>query len=391
MNIAEIPENLKQYTREILAGIAAAERRRIELSSAWGHPERRPAGPGVFARLIDRPNAAGSEGCPSPNDSLGHLRVPTVDDGNPRTLQPVKLWPMMGISAARRGEGGAWRAYALAKSLDKSGTGAIHLAELESLAVELGIHPKTWRRSLAAARRLTLIHDRSNCPGLIALAGHAAAAVLLGCDYIGTRPASIRAGDLTGKGWRSHVWAAYEATHGGRQISRAKQEQLTGVPVRTQRAYDNQAGVDRRAHYAVSERPADELTGSSEFENHPGAFLFYDKKRRCNTLAWRLPDSRTTSAAVSLQRGRSKKIIKAVKRLQFQRPNDSSILGRVQSFEADNVRPLRIFHMTRPQLRATERKLARMDLQPAQELYLHRSYGKVSDLWHVVPLEGQVT
>jgi hypothetical protein len=294
----------------------------------------------------------------------------------------------MGVAAAKHGEGGAWQAWTLAKSLDKPGQGAIPLADLQVLAMEIGIFPKTWRRWLAAARRLTLIHDRGSTPGWIVLASHHVAAVLLGCDYIGTRPASIRAGYLVGKGWRDYVWAAYEATHGGRLISRSKMEQLTGVPISTQRYHDNKAGVDRRPHYAISDRPADELEGLSEFGSHKGVFKFYDKKRRRCTIAWRLPDSRTTSAAESLQRGRSKKISKAIKRLIFQRENGSFILERALSFDADNVHAWRIFHKTGVQLRATERKIARMDLQPGGDLYLHWRTGKRCDLWHPVPLEG---
>jgi hypothetical protein len=336
----------------------------------------------------DQAAAAGPAGCQSSNVLRLTEQDLQLDPGNLKALQHVKFWPLMGVAAAKHGEGGAWQAWTLAKSLDKSGTGAIPMADLQALVSDLGINPRTWQRWMAAACRLTLIHVRSNSPELISLASHAAAAVLLGCDDIGTRPASIRAGDLTGKGWRSYVWAAYEVTHGGRPISRAKQEQLTGVPTRTQRAHDNQAGVDRRPHYAISDQPTDELTIVSELGNHKGAFKFYDKKHPHGVLAWRLPDSRTTTAAESLQRGRSKKISKAIARLNFQRLNDSSILGRVQRFDPGNVQALRIFHMTGQQLRAAERKIARMDLQPAAELYLHRSYGKHADLWHVVPQGG---
>lgn len=389
LNNRQIPESLKKYQDDILAGIAAAERRRIELSTAWSYPTRSPAGPASFASLQDRPAAAGTEACQSSKVSLRLTSRRDNGAGNLQSLQHVKFWPLMGVAAHQHGEGGAWKLWALAKSLDKKGTGAIPLAELQALVRELGVPQKTWRRWLAAARRLTLVRDRTCGDGWVVLASHAWAAVLLGCEDIGTRPASIRAGDLVGKGCWAYVWAAYEATHGGRQISRATQEKLTGVPTRTQRAYDNQSGVDRRSHYAISERETDELTGMAEFEDHPGAFKFYDKKRRRLTIAWRLPDSRTTSSAESLQRGRSKKISKDVKRLNFQRENGSSILGRVECFDPGNVEVLRIFHMTGPQLRATERKIARMDLQPARELYLHRSYGRRADLWTVVPQGGQ--
>jgi len=506
--VPAIPENLKEYGPEILAGLAAADRRRHELANAWGYPARQPAdgpvkfaelprvaiytdgacsgnpGPGGWAavlryagkeaersgriasttsnraelqaviealQLVTIPHeidiytdsryvlagvaspirrgkntdlwakitelagphkikyhwVAGHAGNPE-NERANELAQQAIDsrplekprlentavnpqlNSQPAALQPVKFWPLVGIAAARRNEGRAWRCWALAKSLDKPGLGAIRLDDLQALANELGIHPKTWRRCLADARRLKLIRERAAADGWVVLASQEAAAVLLGCDYAGPRPASITAGDLVGPGWRAYVWAAYEATHQGKPISRAKQESLTGVPVSTQRAYDNQAGVARRPNYAVSNyavsgKGKDYLSGVAECEGRAAPFKFWDRQGRRWILAWRLPDCRTASAAESGQRGRSKKINRAIKRLTCKRDNGLSYSGQAESYNAGGVQALRIFHRTDKQAKATERKLARADYRPAGELYLFRREGNTADIWHVLP------
>lgn len=370
-----IPASLQEQAPDIQAGIAARERRRAEL----GIITTRPAGVPVIVAESTQPLEQ-----PRPEKQPDIQR--NEDLKQPAALQPVKFWPLMGISAARHNEGGAWRAWTLAKSLDKPGRGAIPLAELQALAKELDIHPKAWRRWLAAARRLTLIRDTAR--GWIVLVSHPMAAVLLGCEYAGPRPASITAGDLAAPGWRAFVWAAYEATQGGRPISRAKQQDITGVPISTQRAYDNKAGVDRRPNYAVSDRPASEVDGAAEFENKAAPFKFWNVKERRWVLAWRLPDSRTASAAESLQRGRSRKIAKKLKRLTFTRYDGLSILGQASSYGAGNVQPLRLFHRTGKQVKATERKLTRADMAAPGELFLIKQAGKRADLWRAIPQGG---
>lgn len=380
-----IPQELKQYESEILAGLAMIERRRSERAQAWARPTLPVVpGPVVFAQL-QQPAAIEPQQVSLPPEEIPHLAA--IEPKPQRAAdQSVKFWPLVGIAAARDNAGGAWRAWVLAKNLDKPGRGAIQLADLQALARALGIHPKTWRRWLSAARDLALIKDRARGDGWIVLASNPRAAVLLGCDHAGVRPVSIAAGDLTSEGWRARVFAAYEHTHNGRPISRVKQERLTGVPISTQRAYDNQAGVTRRPNYAVSQRAADQLAGELEFGEHAAPFVFRDRQGR-EVIAWRLPDSRISHAAESLQRGRSRKINKAIKQ-NAQRLNDSSIPGRVQSFDAGGGLSLRLFHRTSKQAKSTERKLAHSDYRPPGEIYVHKSETRRVDLWRVLPQGG---
>lgn len=318
------------------------------------------------------------ENKPKPTPSAAYPRPQAA------TLQTVKIWPLIGTAATKRpAAAGAWRLWIFAKNLDKPGLGAIPLIDLIACIKDLGVSPKNQQRWLKQARRLGLIRDRASADGWIALPSPAKVAAILGCVYAGARPARIPAGDLIAPGWRAKVWAAYVSTQNGRPISRAKQEEISGVPASTQRAYDKQAGVIRRPNYAVSNRSAELLPCVVEFENRP-AFKIWNSKPRRWVVAWRLPDIRTTSAAESLQRGRSRKINKAIKRLKEQQNNGLSLLGQVVSYDAGGANASRIFYTTDRQAKAARRKLIIADRQPA-EGYLLTRCGRRSNLWQFLP------
>jgi hypothetical protein len=367
----EVPESLQKYKAEILAGLSAAGLRRIEYSKAWGYHRNQ-----TIARLAGSNDTAGGP--------MEMVPAPIATCSDVITEKFVKFWPMMGISAWRQNKGGAWLAWTLAKYLDPSGRGAIREADLQSLARELGIHPKTWHRWMTNAKQCGFIRGLAN--GRILLAGYSSAARLLGCDYIGSRPTQIPIHELVGPCWRAHVWAAYEQTHLGRPISRLRQEALTGVPVSTQRAYDNAANVLRRSSISISTKSPDQLPGVIEFEGRPGAFELYDRRQHKLVIAWHLPDSRISGSAISLQRGRSRKINKALRH-----DDGSSILGRAPSCFANDVPAFRLFHKTMTQAKATERKLSRSDQTPPHEIYLLSPEGKKVDLWRPLPYDRFVS
>ena len=402
-----IPENLAKYEPEILAGLAAAARRRGELGfqercnrpTCWGgHNE---GGRNISSFHSGRPvlisqalNQVTSSG---PGDELQDERRSQAEQNEKpeginhqaADLPTVRFWPIMGINAARVNHGGAWKIYVLAKNLDLTGRGAIPLENLIKWVKALGVHPKTFNRWLGDALALGLITERARHDGWVVLASNQAAAVTLGCNHAGGRPASITAAALVTHGWRAQVFAAYEETHGGRPISRAKQESLTGVPISTQRAYDNQAGVIRKRNIAISEEPVKCLEGAKEFENRAGPFPWRDKRRRYKVLAWWLPDNRTAPGAESLQRGRTKKINKAIKHLINQRDNSLFIQEQAQSYDGEGVLPfIRIFQPSAVSARSMERKIIKADIRGPGELYFPNREYRRGHLWNTYPLGG---
>jgi hypothetical protein len=291
----------------------------------------------------------------------------------------IKIWPLMAICSWRNHKSGAYRVYALAKHLDTQGRGAIAEADLQALAIRQGIPARTWFHWLADAKRLTLISPLAR-PGWIRLASWQLAAVLLDCENIGPRPVQIALSRFLAPGWRNHVWGGYEETHAQEPISRLKQEELAGVPVSTQRAYDNAAGVRRQRNFAISDRSPDELAGVDEFEQRAAPFKFYDRRRHKFFIAWHLPDTRTSSTAESMQRGRTRKINKVIKR-----NNGSFNLERAPSCSAGDMPTLRLFHDTQQQARQLMRKLSRSDQTPPREVYLRAPGGKQATFWQPLP------
>jgi hypothetical protein len=354
----EIPEVLREFKIEILAGLAAAERRKAELGQAWGYTTARTRS-AIIENLV---TAAANK----VSDDTGSYRPDEVY---------IKLWPLLAIASWKHNKSGAYRAWQLAKSLDVSGRGAIQEADLQGLAREQGIPVRTWRRWMADAKRDLLI-----CPlaraGWIRLASYHIAAATLGCDNVGVRPVRIGLGRFLSPGWRAHVWGGYEETHGQEPISRRKQKELAGVAVSTQRAYDKSAGVIRRSNISISDRSPDQLEGLKEFETRAAPFEFYDRRKHKFVIAWHLPDSRISRTAASLQRGRSRKINKAIKR------NDGSfILERAPSCSVGDMPVLRLFHNSTKQAKQTMRKLSRSDQAPPNEVYLRAPGGKQAQFW----------
>ncbi|MBT5119640.1 MAG: hypothetical protein HOM34_02830, partial [Planctomycetes bacterium] len=161
--------------------------------------------------------------------------------------ETVTFYTLMGVEAAKRasGTGGAWRLFTLAKALDGHGreaVGRISLDDLRDFVRSLGVTSRTWRRWYRQAVEIGLLDPVQNKSGAWALILPSAgkAAHYMGADDIG-RKVEMSAADLIGKGWKSRVWAGYEAAR-GLQISREKMQKITGVAASTQCYRDNKAG-----------------------------------------------------------------------------------------------------------------------------------------------------
>jgi hypothetical protein len=93
--------------------------------------------------------------------------------------------------------------------------------------------------------------------------------------------------------------AFYAAFHGGRDakpISRDTLESLSGIPGRTQRAYDRVARVERTRNIAIGERHTTENAQERAWQHGRAAFHFIDTEGRQGRagrkyVAWHLPNS----------------------------------------------------------------------------------------------------
>lgn len=386
--MTEIPEHLRKYQAEIEQGLATASRRAAEFAFNDRSGQSRPR-PYQVVKEPSPENGANRRKAAACIGEAGQGGEAVRGEAAPQTGQTeyIRCWPLQGMAAARSNLGGAWRLYMLAKHLDQSGRGAIDGEALTRAARAQGIAPRTLARWQAQAEKAGLIKPITKTGGKwYLLASHQDACIATGCHQVG-RLTQIRLRDLFREGWRATLWAAYEQTHQGRPITRAKQESLTGVPISTQRALDNQARVTRQSNYCLTGLSPDHIPGLKDI-GRPGVFVWQYRKhgKTITQAAYRLPDSRRADhLAESMGKGRAKKVNKAIN----QRLNVSSIIGRDQSSDcmAEGGVYLRLFNRTGSQTRSTLRKASKADYNQG-EIYQDIRTVKKADLWQAHPLAG---
>lgn len=166
--------------------------------------------------------------------------------------EKIKIWPLVGLAAIQNGHGGAWRAWRLAHHLDTSGSGKIKKRVLYEFIEGLGVHPRTRRRWVRAAKELGVMAQNGDVYHLRSL-GKAAA--MFGAQDVGARAGILKGVEkLVTRGWHAHVWATWLAVRNCERtdlkpISQRVKERLSGVPPRTQRKYNQQAGLESRENY----------------------------------------------------------------------------------------------------------------------------------------------
>src|SRR5258706_8291016 len=288
--------------------------------------------------------------------------------------ETVSFYPVMAIAAARRSSrvGGGYRLYVLAKTLDRSGLGNVSRDTLYEFALSLGFSPRQWQRWITEARINDLLKDWQRITGewMLALPNPGAAALSIGCESVGSRKAEIKASDLIGYGWKARIWAAYEALHDGRPVSRERMQKIVNVPVSTQRYRDAQAGVVRQQNHAKLKLRADMFPILNEYgTHHKGLYI-----RKDGFLGSRKPDSRYTNIAVRAGKGRARKANATLHRIQHR-----DGLSQVRQAFSQDVLPeifasneksvyVRLFNFTPDQRKATEKKLAKNDTY-VREIY----------------------
>lgn len=408
---AAAPAAVQPVASQAEAALAAAARRREEYYYAGagaGWERRLPAvraGP-VAPPAARRPLITFDQPLPSGSVYRGWVQSGLAAEAAPRepaaapqaasegTSYPptLRFWPVLGLSAIRAGQGGAWRYWALAQALDEPGSGVVQEADLRACLTALEVEPRTQRRWAAQARSLGLVRQTRR-PGRLLLAGQRRAAELLGCEYIGPRPVRISAARLVQEGWRGYVWAGYlAACHQDHMISRATLDVITGVPGQTQREWERADGglVYNTPNIVLTDLPPDHLDGFRE-QVRPSAFVLEERATRRSVLAYRLPDRRYVPpfTARSLGRGRSGKVNRCLKYRstdgngnllspaekpvaeQANAGSDAALCesGRGHRRDPEASGRLRLFHTEKKRLRSVLRRLSRSDRSDVREIF----------------------
>lgn len=300
---------------------------------------------------------------PTPNTSI----IPRINEQLGGTLT---VYSGIAFAAYKVQNGsGAWRAWAIARSLDKPGSGKVKRAELVSYLRWLGEPTRSVQRWLESAINLGLLQE--NNKGDLHMVNPARAAMCFGAESIG-KPATISAKALVCKGWKAHVWAAYLVTLSN-PISQARKEQLTGVSERTQRNWQKGIGWAEKNYVDHGVKPS-HVTGLRE-ERGLACFV-----GRGGHLIQRLPDTRRVPMfqAMPGRRGRLRKMQKLLNQ-------SSSLEGRGADSEA-----LKLFCTTSKGVEQAKRQAVRADLPPweaPREVFLLNKTGKLANWWKAVSCE----
>ncbi|UCG24373.1 MAG: hypothetical protein JSW55_20005 [Chloroflexota bacterium] len=146
-------------------------------------------------------------------------------------------------------------------------------------------------------------------------------ATALGVERLRARPVSLPLPVLLGGigQVRAHLYASFHSGRianakekAGQPINRATLEKITHVPARTQRFYEQRAGVQSQANIAVGERLTQKNLQERAWRHGRATFPFVDSEGKHGPaggryVAWRLPNSYRGPHELS-PKGRLKKI-----------------------------------------------------------------------------------
>jgi hypothetical protein len=252
------------------------------------------------------------------------------------------IWPTMGVSSWITKRGGAFRLYVLARSLDPRGAGHIDAETLRAAAVQLGVKPRTFAYWLADALKCEIFEKKRG--QVLRIHSQGKVLRILGGRQVDHRKVIIPLKSLFKNGWRARVWATYiQANHNGNPISQKKLEELTGIPVRTQKSLNRY--VSSRRQIGITNWPADHVTGMNEYSARGKAFVFIDPQRKNSRVAAiHLPSVKTVSNkdARIANVGRRSAIL-----AHLQRHGLACTIGQLSTFQqADNRTVKRLFYST---------------------------------------------
>ena len=164
-------------------------------------------------------------------------------------IKRVKFYPEIILKASTNNKPvGAFRFWVLAKNFDRGGSGCIPAKLFRHyLTNDLKIPRSTVYRWIDAALEMGLIERIED---IYRLTGWHVGAQVAGVIEL-MKPVYMPTDDFIQKGWMGCVWSAF-LTHfeGKGPKSRAFLEAKTGVPFRTQRDYEAQEGIEKRANFA---------------------------------------------------------------------------------------------------------------------------------------------
>jgi hypothetical protein len=218
----------------------------------------------------------------------------------------IRLYPSLALGMLKAGQEAAGRLWLLLRYLDREGRGCLRIDSIKQYLSQKSSNlrlcgKRQLRNLLRAGQGVFWQRDKTR----VWLRSLPRAAARLGVAKLRGRPVALPVSVLLGGigGVRAHFYASFHSgrdrgeAQPGSPIARATLETVTGVPGRSQRAYEAQLQVEVRANYAIGERIEDHTISQEQAWAH-GQALFvltdargYQGKRGQRYHAWQLPNS----------------------------------------------------------------------------------------------------
>ena len=300
--IPELPEHLgwqsPAVTRALRAAIA--RQRPVQSGTRPNEPKKRP--------LLE-------------SEPLGQV----ADKQETRSLTScpeVKLYPDLALGMLQEDQAAAGRIWLLLRHLDARGQGWLPLDQVKEALTgkdsELRVCGRRQLRNLLRqGKGIFWERDKER----LWLKSVAKVAIALGVERLRGRPVALPVDILlSGIGKvRAHFYASFHSGRVGKEeqapgspISRAILSRLTGVPERSQRLYEQAAGIRVRKNIAVGESCTAANFQERAWRHGRGTFKFTDHGAKFGQVgqsyvAWRLPNS-YLGCHQQRAKGRQKKI-----------------------------------------------------------------------------------
>ena len=290
------------------------------------------------------------------------------------------IWASMGVSSWITKHGGVFRLYVLLRMLDPKGSGHIEADVLKAAATQLKVKPRTFAHWLSDALACGIFEKKNG--GILRVRDQATVLRILGGREIDKTKVIIPLKSLFKNGWRARVWAAFiKANHNGKPISQKKLEDITGIPVRTQKSLTKY--IHSKQQFGITGRPADDVAGMNEYGGGGKAFVFTDPARKNERVAAiHLPSVKSVSDknARTAPAGRRSAIL-----ADLQRHGLACNYWLLSFQQADNRTVKRLFYSTPKQRKTATRLTQAMTRLPQDPDSVFVRRGR-RNAWDVLPL-----
>lgn len=159
-------------------------------------------------------------------------------------MRAIKINPIVGLAAITKDQGGAFRAWTVARNLSNDGN--VSRQRVLEIIEGFGRHPRTAKRWVRQAVEAGMLKDGGE---RLFYTAWGKVSGKMGGKWIAKPVFSYEPERLFNPGWRGFIWECFLRGFEGSVISRETLEKISGIDWRTQINYETNA-VEKRANFA---------------------------------------------------------------------------------------------------------------------------------------------